>query len=29
MHKFATFDCGHGAMFTLCVHAASMYVSLI
>jgi len=28
MRKFATFDCGRGAMFTFCMHLASKYVGL-
>jgi len=29
MHKFATFDCGRGAMFTWCVHGSIKYVGLM
>jgi len=28
MHKFATFDCGRGTVFTFCVNVASGYVGL-
>jgi len=29
IRKLGTFDCGHGTMFTWCVHAASKYVGLL
>jgi len=28
MRKFATVDCGHGTVFTFCMHCASKYVGL-